>query len=371
MFRNTNDDRVHMSKLITILFPEAGNKPVGGHKVILQYANEFAKCGYKVNVVYSCYYDIPVGFIHKMLRLCKYSLKYLYTIFFRDYSCKSWFNLDTSVECHYVWSLYSSVIPKADYYFATAAVSAKSLERFDVPATSKFYFVQGYEPWQIGENGLFETYRLKYTKIVVSNWLKSVVDKYSSESVVVPNGFNRSEFTLEKSIESRDPHIVSILYHTYVGKGFSVGLEALEKVKQFVPDLKVLAFGVYDKPSYLPEWFEYYQSPDRDLHNWINNEASIYLGTSSMEGYGLTIGEAMMCGQAVVCTDNSGYLEMAIPNVSALVCPVGDSQALADAIVKLVNDDDLRINLAKNGNQTIQNYTVDRSFAKLKALLKP
>ncbi|MDD6723064.1 MAG: glycosyltransferase, partial [Bacteroidales bacterium] len=65
------------------------------------------------------------------------------------------------------------------------------------------------------------------------------------------------------------------------------------------------------RPSGLPEWIDYHQRPDDELHLRINNEAAIYIGTSRTEGWGLTVGEAMMCGQAVCCTDNAGFREMA------------------------------------------------------------
>lgn len=47
-----------------------------------------------------------------------------------------------------------------------------------------------------------------------------------------------------------------------------------------------------------------YKNPTPEQHLKINNESAIYLGCSKLEGWGLTVGEAMMCGQAVVCTDN-------------------------------------------------------------------
>jgi len=357
-----------MKNTINILFPSVGVKPVGGYKIILQYANKLAEIGYEVNVIYSCYYDIPVNPIHKAIRFCKKSCEYIITILTKNFSCKNWVNLNPSIKENYVWSLFSSKIPKADYYFATAAVTAKALNRFEVPSKNKLYFIQSYEPWHIGESGLIETYQMNCQKTAVSKWLKDIVDKHSP-CLYIPNGFDTTDYHLTVPIESKNPYTLSILYHEWIDKGFAIGFEALNLVKKDIPQLKVLAFGVFEKPSYLPDWINYYRNPDKDLHNKINNSASIYLGTSTMEGYGLTIGEAMMCGQAVVCTDNPGYREMAIPDVNALVCPIKDSRALADAIIKLMQDNDLRISLAKAGYESIQEYTIEKSFAKLQELL--
>lgn len=89
-----------------------------------------------------------------------------------------------------------------------------------------------------------------------------------------------------------------------------------------------------------------------------------------MEGWGLTIGEAMMCGQAVVCTDNKGYLEMAKDGYNALVAPVGDSQTLANNIVRLITDDNLRYQIASNGLTYIRQFDIEESYRKLKNILE-
>ena len=89
-----------------------------------------------------------------------------------------------------------------------------------------------------------------------------------------------------------------------------------------------------------------------------------------MEGWGLTVGEAMRRGQAVVCTDNKGYLEMAKDGYNALVAPVGDALALANNIVRLMTDDDLRCQIAANGLAYIRQFDIEESYRKLKHILE-
>ena len=110
--------------------------------------------------------------------------------------------------------------------------------------------------------------------------------------------------------------------------------------------------------------------PSDELHNRLNNEAAIFIGTSKTEGWGLTVGEAMMCGQAVCCTDNAGYQEMAIDGETALVSPVGDSEAMANNIIRLIEDEELRYRIANNGYQFIQRFTWEESYHKLKTLFE-
>ena len=77
----------------------------------------------------------------------------------------------------------------------------------------------------------------------------------------------------------------------------------------------------------------------------------------------------MICGAAVVCTDNKGYLEMAKHDENALVSPVRDVQALADNVIRLIEDDELRVRLAGNAMEGIRKFSWDRSYAKLLEVL--
>jgi glycosyltransferase involved in cell wall biosynthesis len=176
-------------------------------------------------------------------------------------------------------------------------------------------------------------------------------------------------FIYTKSIDERDKFTIVMLYHTAELKGCKYGFEALELVKQKYPQLRVTLFGTLERPTDLPEWYEYYQRPDRETHNRIYNEAAIFLGTSSSEGWPLVMGEAMMCGAAVVCTDNKGYMEMAVHEENALVSPVRDAQGLADNIIRLIEDDELRCRIATNAMEHIKQFTWDGSYAKLLEVL--
>ena len=161
-----------------------------------------------------------------------------------------------------------------------------------------------------------------------------------------------------------------MLYHKNKLKGCSYGIEALTIVKQRYPQLKALFFGVPERPANLPEWIEYYRTPDCETHNRIYNESAIYLAPSLQEGWGLTVGEALICGAAVVCTEAKGFKEMVTDGETALICPVSNSRALADSIIRLIDNPSLRISMARKGNAAISQFTWDASYDKLKHLLE-
>ena len=160
-----------------------------------------------------------------------------------------------------------------------------------------------------------------------------------------------------------------MLYHTIELKGAKYGLEALEIVKKEIPQLKANLFGTPPAPPSLPEWITYYQLPNREKINNLYNEGAIFIGCSNSEGWGLPIGEAMICGAAVACTNNKGYLEMAKDGETALVSPIKNAPALANNIIRLIKDDELRHRIARNGNEFIKQFKWDDSYKKLKETL--
>ncbi|HUK10594.1 MAG TPA: glycosyltransferase [Stellaceae bacterium] len=64
--------------------------------------------------------------------------------------------------------------------------------------------------------------------------------------------------------------------------------------------------------------------------------------TAHGEGLPLSLLEAAACGRPLIATDIPGWREIAKANVNAPLVPVGDIDALAAAIERLVRDDALR-----------------------------
>lgn len=70
---------------------------------------------------------------------------------------------------------------------------------------------------------------------------------------------------------------------------------------------------------------------------------------SEEEGFGLTLVEAQLCGRPVIGADSGGIPDIVRDGVSGFLVPVGDSDALANAISKLSDDPELASELASGG----------------------
>lgn len=351
-------------KHVLFLFPMGKNIPTGGLKVVYDYAVRLIEDGHQVTIAYAAYFASTNRSVRQKLKAV---VKYAYAKWKLCHSGYTWYDKKRQIAEEFVWRFGYDSVPKADVYVATAVCTAPYVNRFPVEETRKFYFIQDYESFIVPDDGFIKwTYRLPLRKIVVSRWLSRMVAEEGESCVVVPNGIDSSVYKLTIPIEGKNKYLVSMLYHISERKDTGVGMTAVALARKQIPQLRLLMFGAYSKPENLPEWITYYKEPSLSRHLEINNQAAIYIGCSRVEGWGLTVGEAMMCGQAVVCTDNDGYKEMAVNGVNALVSPIGDAGALAENIVKLINDDGLRHGLARKGMETAKTFDLEESYRRFR-----
>ena len=92
-------------------------------------------------------------------------------------------------------------------------------------------------------------------------------------------------------------------------------------------------------------------SRDEVLANYLS--ASIFVLPSHYEGMATTSLEAMACGDALVATDVRGNSDVVVPDKTGLLVPKKEPIALANAIINLLENSDLKEILAKNARKLI------------------
>lgn len=353
---------------VTFVLPGYPWRPVGGFKVVYEYANQLALRGHRVTVLHprricrrsslslSDWLGTQVRSIGK--RLLKPTL--------------AWRPLDARVEILYVPEPAARYVPDADAVFATAWMTAEYVLQYPVSKGRKFYLVQDFDPWLAPKDQLEASWRLPLKKVTVSRWLYNKVRASRApeeDTVNIPNGINHHSFRLTRSIAQR-PKRVSMLYSSSSYKAPQDGLRALEMARTRHQDLEVVIFGPgRRRPARLPGWAVYKGNvPEEELVETYNS-SRIYLCSSLAEGFALPPAEAMACGCAVVSTDCGGIREFAIDEVNALLSPPRDAAALAANIIRLLNDDDLCQLIAKAGYEQIQQFTWERSAGLLEEFI--
>lgn len=96
--------------------------------------------------------------------------------------------------------------------------------------------------------------------------------------------------------------------------------------------------------------------------------ATALLYPSLYEGFGFPILEAQACGTPVLCANNSSQPEVA--GNAALLAPAQDTDALADGIRRLTQDEGLRRQLVEKGQKNVQRFSWQRAAEQVMAVLE-
>ncbi|MER5889282.1 glycosyltransferase, partial [Streptomyces sp. NPDC001941] len=137
-------------------------------------------------------------------------------------------------------------------------------------------------------------------------------------------------------------------------KRYDVLVEAFAKVAAVRPDWRLRIYGAGDATGNEKNALRaliaerslndhvFLMGPVSPLEpEWV--KGSLAAVTSRLESFGMTIVEAMRCGLPVVATDcPHGPREIIEDGVDGRLVPVGDSDAVAAALLELIQDDDLR-----------------------------
>jgi glycosyltransferase involved in cell wall biosynthesis len=127
--------------------------------------------------------------------------------------------------------------------------------------------------------------------------------------------------------------------------------DALARVASLVraarPDAVVLAAGTGEWPGGL--------GPDVRALGFVEDlpglyhSADVVLSTSEYEGFGLTLAEAMAAGVPVVSTRVGGVEDVVEDGVTGILAPLGDEDAMAEAILSLLADGERRRAMGEAG----------------------
>lgn len=340
---------------IVFVLPKFSRYPIGGYKMVYEYANRLAKFGNSVRVLH----------VNNSL-MKKYHLPKSIRIVLANSITKkgpSWIT-NEGFDIHSVFEpIVEEDFLEADVAIATAVETVSVVQNYF--RCRKVYFIQGLENWNVTENELYTTYRNEMKKIVISRWLKQIVDGYSpEESVLINNPIDLTKYNVRNPFSNRNRYSVAIMFNEQPVKGFKYSLEAIHRIKVKYPELIVNMFGRMAYPNKLPKWIHYTENASQQETIEIYNNSRIYLCGSIEEGYGLTGLEAMACGCILVSTDFLGAREYAIDKYNSLLSPIKNIQGLVNNIELAIEDDRLGSEIVSNALQDVKRFSWDKSLGK-------
>ena len=351
---------------ITFVLPMFLTAPAGGFKVVYEYANRLQARGHTVTVIHPRNVEPRPGW-REMMK----TILWPYKLRWQNRPLVKWFPLAPEVTVQLVPDLREHNLPPADAIIATAFQTAFAVSQCSPEKGRKYYLIQHFEDWIGAVETVRASWRLPMHKIVISRWLLDIARELgeSENTSYVPNGLNFSEFQITHPIEKRSNPVVAMMTHSLAFKGTADGLAALRLLRERLPEVTAILFGVGARPAEAPAWCDYKQLPTIDELRDIYNNASVFLFPSISEGWGLPAMEAMACGCAVVAAENHGIRDFAQSDVNALLAPVKRPDLLADNLYQLLTTHDLRTRLAKNAAELVLYFTWERAVKSLEDLL--
>lgn len=341
---------------ISFVLPTYSRKLSGGKKIIYEYANFLANNGHDVTLYYP--YENYKGKIKKIP--APQFIKELVFKYVAKYDRITWFNLNENIKRKGVIVVDDKNILDGDAIVATAVETACLVMRLTSSKGHKFYFIQDYETWNMDEKEVDATFGYGMTSIVISKWLKRIVDsKSKEESILIPDGIDTTVFKVEEG--DRIPHSIVFHYRKSAHKGSEYAFEAIRRLEKKYADLKVFCISREEKPNDLPMSCQYLHNLKPKEVAEINNKAQIFMCSSIDEGFGLPGLEAMACGCAVVSTSYTGVLEYAQDKYNAYLSKPKDVEQMVNNIEFLFNNNDIRDMISRNGIETVEGFSFLKS----------
>lgn len=165
---------------------------------------------------------------------------------------------------------------------------------------------------------------------------------------IIPNGLDVESMKVEIA---REPNKVAYLGRDEPRKGLDVLLDAWETVNAARPEAELVVMGS-QRDDAGPTWMG---RVDEGTKAMVMSSSSIYVAPQTGgESFGVVLLEAMAAGAAVVASDLDSFRDWA--GEAALFFPVGNSEALATAVIELLENPGRRQTLAEDGRTLAETH---------------
>lgn len=313
-------------------------KGSGGIRTMIQNANFLVRQGFECDI-----------YVEEDYVNTNESMKQRIINFYGECLCDVYVGIDFKKEYDLAFATYSIKTPDYLYYMKN------NVKR-------KAYFIQDFEPWFEPMGGLYldmeHTYKYGLNGVSIGKWLAYKLQHEFNQPM---NYFSFcADTNVYKKLDNveKENAVCFIFQPEKPRRCSNIGIRALLLVKALRPDVKIYLYGS-DVDIKLDVEMENLHIMPIDKCNELYNKCKVGVCMSSSNPSRIPF-EMMAAGLPVVdlYRENNLY---DIPEDGVLLADTSP-EAVATAIIKILDDDKLQQSMSKKGYEFMKNYPIEKGF---------
>lgn len=352
-----------------ILFIVGSLSNGGSERVVANLSSELSKRDYEVTIALNDHEnsDYIVSEDISLYNLCPNNKNKIYTFFsnIKVYR-KAIKTLKPDVVISFLtkYSVYTLI---ASLGLNTPTIVSERNDPSKKP-TEWYYRILRKMTYPLGNNFVFQTKQAQ----------RYFSKRIQNKSVVIPNPVNLFETDLKTTYKSNITRIITA-GRIVKQKNHKLLIDVFEEVSKNYPNLELFIFG--DGPL-KQNLINYVFSKDlqkrvqilgrtKDIYEKLKN-SDLFILTSNFEGMPNILIEALAIGLPCISTDCpvGGPGELIENNVNGILVPVNDKELLLKAILSLLNDNGIAIELGNNAKKIEKSLNIDVITSKWEELIR-
>lgn len=313
-------------------------KGSGGIRTMIQNANFLVRQGFECDI-----------YVEEDYVNTNESMKQRIINFYGECLCDVYVGIDFKKEYDLAFATYSIKTPDYLYYMKNNV-------------KKKAYFIQDFEPWFEPMGGLYldmeHTYKYGLNGVSIGKWLAYKLQHEFNQPM---NYFSFcADTNVYKKLDNveKENAVCFIFQPEKPRRCSNIGIRALLLVKALRPDVKIYLYGS-DVDIKLDVEMENLHIMPIDKCNELYNKCKVGVCMSSSNPSRIPF-EMMAAGLPVVdlYRENNLY---DIPEDGVLLADTSP-EAIATAIIKILDDDKLQQSMSKKGYEFMKNYPIEKGF---------
>lgn len=236
-------------------------------------------------------------------------------------------------------------------------------------------------------NGIKHKTRLSLADLIITNseYSKREIVSLGIKSalvIVIPPGIDREKLQIIPQYEKTESDQILCVANYLPGKGLIYLIEAFYQINR-----RNFTLHLVGNPKKSSKYFNnmkttveklnltkdvyFHDGTDRENLQNLYSQANIFVLPTLKETFGIVLIEAMHYGLPIITTKVGAIPDLVIDGENGLLVPPSNSQALAEALSKLVENPELRKKIGNKNRQNVASfYYWEQSFCQFKSAVE-